>query len=87
MAEFVKSKNAEPRYVFEFTRSELKVLADIVGDMAEERCHLTYTEDGADNVKPVKASLKRLKKMAEAIDAANPYEVTDDYFDRWETVA
>jgi hypothetical protein len=86
MAEFIKSKNSEPRYVFEFTRAEVKLMADTFGDMAEGRCYLSYPEEHGSNTKPNEASMKKLRAMVSAIDKANAYDVTDDYFDRWETV-
>lgn len=86
MARHVKTKSREPSYLFEFTRSELKLIADVVGDMSEGRCHLVYTEEHGDNVKPTKPSLKRLKSVAAALDGANAYDARDDYFDRWEKV-
>lgn len=86
MAKFVKKKSTEPRYVLEFTASEMKLLADVFGDLGEERIVLDYSEDG-DRVKPTKASHKKILAIASAIDETDTFHVLDDYFDRWEKVS
>lgn len=86
MGKFV-TRNAptESTYVFEFTQSEVDVLAGIVADLLDNphrRVHMDYVVDG-DYVKP---SSLGMEKLQGAFDALNRADQSDnyDYFDYWE---
>ncbi|WP_181799333.1 nucleotidyl transferase family protein [Kitasatospora acidiphila] len=87
MAKFIADQPAEPTYTMEFTQSELRLISDAFGDMADGRCHLTYPDEG-NAAKPTAESLEKVKSINDAIDGIpNLFDATSDYFDRWENFA
>jgi hypothetical protein len=86
MAKFIASSEAEPTYTMEFTQSELRLIADAFGDIAEGRCHLAYPDEGAKTAtKPTAGSIKKIQAICAAIDGVSDvFDASSDFFDRWE---
>lgn len=88
MGNFItKNVPTEATYVFEFTQTEVDMLAGIVSDLLDNpqrEVHIDYVVDG-DCVEPSYLGMQKLKGIAKAFNHVEQSE-DYDYFDYWDTV-